>query len=146
MSLSKVEINTSSFKDIVAHLVRCNNSFKPELSTYVDIPEYSKKLSEYSERYEVWDNDKLIALLAFYHKESTIYISNLSVEKDYQGAGIASTLLNTLKNTLLNDEMDSIELEVYKENIIAKAFYERHGFEVVSSLNNKLTLILKTNV
>ncbi len=132
----EITFNKSSCQDIEKHLVRCDIYFRPNLSTYINIPIYSKKLERNSTRFEIWSNLELVGLLAAYFNEETkyIFISNLSVLYNFQKRNVAKRLILQLINTAKRKNYSLIKLEVYNENKKAKLFYHKMGFV----LNHKI--------
>ncbi|GAA0069028.1 N-acetyltransferase [Clostridium sardiniense] len=63
------------------------------------------------------------------------FIGGLFVANDSQGQGIGRKLIDTVKN-----ELNSLTLNVFKENVRALKFYEREGFEIVSESIDSATL------
>lgn len=57
-----------------------------------------------------------------------IYIKHLAVLPDYQGQGIATALLNDVKNYAYQHQMSKMWLYVEQFNIKAIKFYEKYGF------------------
>jgi hypothetical protein len=57
--------NKACLGDILNHLSKVDSSFVPNLSSYIDLKLYSKKISENAERVELWRNEVLVDLLAF---------------------------------------------------------------------------------
>ncbi len=122
--------NTSNTAAIAAHLWSCGESFTFNLSKKVDIFEYSEKLEKRAERFEAWETNTLVGLLAGYFNSSSRkgFISNLSVLPKSQGNGLASTLLKDFLEHALAVNIQSIELQVDADNTGAIRLYERHGF------------------
>lgn len=130
--MSPILINRSSLNQIYSHLLVCSTSFIPNLCSYIDIDEYSKKIFEKSLRFELIIDDVLIGLLAVYHnsKEESFFISNLSVVDSYKGKGLGQKLLLSCKNECKKLNYELIKLEVYKKNYKAVGFYKKNGFFV----------------
>ncbi|WP_307495018.1 N-acetyltransferase [Clostridium sardiniense] len=63
------------------------------------------------------------------------FIGGLFVANDSQGQGIGRELVDTVKN-----ELNSLTLNVFKENVRALKFYKREGFEIVSESIDSATL------
>jgi hypothetical protein len=72
-------INKSSELEIKKHLISVSKNFVPELDSYVNIEEYSKKLFEKSTRIEAYSGENLIGLIAIYLNNSDSFITNYSV-------------------------------------------------------------------
>ena len=62
-----------------------NKSFVPKLESYVDIELYADKLYKLANRFEVFSDNTLVALLAIYinKDEGNAFITNLSVSEQY---------------------------------------------------------------
>ncbi|MDY0029181.1 MAG: GNAT family N-acetyltransferase [Pseudobdellovibrionaceae bacterium] len=123
--------NESRMWHLVSHFQSLDKAFKDELLARTSIEEYTVKLVEKSCRYEVWDQDRLVGILAVYFNRERmpfVYISNISVLSDYQGKGIAKTLLSKLVDYARKSGLLYVELEVSADNNRAQAFYRKQGF------------------
>lgn len=140
--------NNSTINDVYKHLMRCDRDFIPNLSSYVDINLYSKKLFSKAERFEIWQNNTLFGLLAAYinKNEKYIYISNLSLEKEIRGKDLGVKLLNKMIRDLKKEYpiIRFIRLEVRQENTVAIKFYKKMGFSYKQKKNNKIFIYEKT--
>ena len=139
------KINKSSFEEINSFLKECDDYFFPKLSNYVDINMYSKKLHDLSHKFEAWNNNKLIGLVAAYFNDiefKKAYISNVSVIKEYQGRGISKQLLLNTINFAKENNFRIIMLEVFNSNILAIELYKRFNFEIVETINDKYIMTL----
>lgn len=138
---------TASEKNIFLHLTDCNNNFIPPLSERTDLASYAKKIFENAVTFEAWDDDQLIGLIAAYldaDGKKSMFITNISVKKEFMGKGIASLLL---KNCIAHSVMHRyfvINLEVNKNNSSAIPFYEKHQFK--QSYTRGDSLILKLEI
>jgi ribosomal protein S18 acetylase RimI-like enzyme/SAM-dependent methyltransferase len=143
--MNKITINNSTQEQIYNHLISCSKSFTPELSSYVDIDGYSKKLYENSRRIELIVDGILIGLIAFYNNpdQKNLYITNISVVPEYHNQGVAQTLLDTCKSRCTDLQYNNITLEVFKNNKPAINFYEKNDFILHETKDN--VLILKWN-
>ena len=132
---------------IKKHLIKCSDSFKPNLNTYVDIPEYSKKIFEKSKMFYEIDGDKLIGLVAVYDNISEKYgwITNVSVDPDYTKNGIAYKLLDNTIEFFKKKNYNNVYLEVFSENLKAINLYNKHGFNQDKINDNKMTLKKELN-
>lgn len=63
------------------------------------------------------------------------FIGGLFVANNSQGQGIGKALIDTVKN-----ELNSLTLNVFKENVRALKFYKKEGFEIVSESIDSATL------
>jgi ribosomal protein S18 acetylase RimI-like enzyme len=138
MEISKIEykVKTASELEIKTHLAACNSNFIPPLSERVNINEYSKKIAEKAITFEAWSGNDLVGLLAAYFNDTvtqTAFITNVSLLKDYMGAGIAAELLKKCIKYAKENKTKSIELEVAKDNEHAVAFYKKFNFVICAS-------------
>ena len=88
---------TANANDISLHLLACDDSFIPALSSRINISDYAQKIYDKAITFEAWNKNELIGLIATYftQPESGIaFITNVSVSKKYNGKGIASKLLS----------------------------------------------------
>ena len=127
---------------IIEHLNKCSDNFKPNLNTYVDISEYSKKIFDKSILFTEFDGDKLITLIAVYDNnlEKTGWITNVSVDPDYTRKGLATKLLNETIYFFVKKGYNRIYLEVFLENKNAINLYYRHGFNNNKTNGDKMLL------
>ena len=133
MSLSDLTINKASALEIYAHLERCSHLFTPPLNTYVDLNDYCKKLKSFASNFEIWENDKLVSLIAVYMNNldsKTAFISNVSVEEKFQGLGLASKLLKNVIEESIQKGFEKIMLQVRPNNKNAIELYKKFGFEL----------------
>jgi len=121
--------NKSTLEQIENHLLQCDNTFIPNLSEYVDIKEYSKKILNKTIRFECFDDEKLIGLIAAYKGEK-LYITNVSTDPDYTKKGIGGTLIKIGEEFCKLNNLKYMELEVKPQNQKAIAFYEKRGFKI----------------
>lgn len=130
------EYNKSSVKDILCHLSSIDNDYAVRLSGRTDITEYSQKLFEKSRRIEAWENGILVGLIAYYINQisNSIFVSNVSVKKEYRSCGIASALLGRLKDNVLKDKITKVVLEA-DDSIID--FYVKNGFTIGKQISDQ---------
>jgi len=124
--------NKSTTKQIEDHLSKCEKTFTPKLSSYVDIKDYSNKVFNKAMRFECFDEEKLVGLIAGYKGEK-LYITNVSTDPDYTRRGIAGTLMKMSEDFCRLNNLRYIELEVNPQNQTAIAFYEKRGFKIKNS-------------
>lgn len=138
-------MNNSTKKHIINHLKACNDSFIPNLDSYVDIDSYSRKLHSKSTRFEYFENNKLIGLVAAYQNsiEREVFITNVSVIPSFQKKGISSSLLSKCISYYKNKKYKLIILEVNNKNWKAVNFYEKNKFKIVRIIKNQIVMELK---
>jgi 2-polyprenyl-3-methyl-5-hydroxy-6-metoxy-1,4-benzoquinol methylase len=138
-------MNNSTKKHIINHLNACNNSFIPNLDSYVDINSYSRKIYSKSTRFEHFENNKLIGLVASYQNpiEREAFITNVSVIPSFQKKGISYSLLSKCISYYKDKKYKLIALEVNNKNWKAVNFYEKNKFKIVRIIKNKIVMELK---
>ncbi len=141
----KYLLNKATEKDILAHFNTCDENFLKNLKEKVDLQQYSKKLFEKSTRFEAWQDNKLIGLVAGYfndQKNAASFISNVSVSKDKLNKGIASSLIKNAIEYGRDMSFKILELEVLSSNNAAIKLYEKFGFVTTeqSGSYNKMRL------
>ncbi len=136
------QLNTSTTKQIVTHLKRCDDLFVPNLSSYVDMESYAGKLFNKAQRIEYFKENELLALLAFYvnFENNFCFITNVSVDRKLKGKKIGDTLLTRLVEFCLENGINKIQLEVRKENCKAINFYKKHNFTLLKENKKKIEL------
>jgi ribosomal protein S18 acetylase RimI-like enzyme len=141
----KYLVNKATEKEILAHFNTCDENFLKNLKEKVDLQQYSKKLFEKSIRFEAWQDNKLVGLVAGYfndQKNTTSFISNVSVNKDKLNQGIASSLVKNAIEYGRDRSFKILELEVSSSNNAAIKLYEKFGFVTTEqgSSYNKMRL------
>jgi ribosomal protein S18 acetylase RimI-like enzyme len=124
-------LNRATVTQIAAHLRACDDTFVPPLSERVDIDDYSYKIANKAERFEVWIDGDLIGLVAAYCNDSEgdlAFITSVSVLMGWQGQGLASRLVAHCIDHVRGLGFARIELEVNELNRAALSLYEKHGF------------------
>jgi ribosomal-protein-alanine N-acetyltransferase len=126
--------------DIQAHLDRCNQRFRPPLSTRLKIPAYARKIRDKAHTFEAWMGEALIGLVAAYMNEEdrTCHITSVSVIEEFSGQGIAGQLLEACLGQARACRLSSASLEVSNQSQIARHVYEKYGFRVQLNLGGKL--------
>lgn len=123
---------TANLNDISLHLMACDESFIPALSSRINISEYAQKIYDKAITFEAWNKkSELIGLIAAYfslQEFGIAFITNVSVNKNNKGKGIASQLLSNCIEYALKTKSKEIKLEVNIENTPAIAFYKKHHF------------------
>lgn len=76
-----------------------------------------------------WDGEKLVGLVRLLDDgEMLAYMHYVLVHPDYQGQGIAGTLVEMAKEKY----KDYLYIEIMPEESKNAAFYEKHGFQCMS--------------
>lgn len=142
----KYSIGQASLREIVSHLQDVNRSFTPVLSSAVNLEFFAKKIYDNTIRFEAWNNQKLVGLLSVYfnnHATKNGFINHIAIENFYQSQGISKNLMTRCIEYGINNEFESITLEVSKDNHIARKLYENFGFRVSDEQTTKVQMITK---
>ena len=125
------KINNSTLEYIKKHLNNCSDSFVPSLESYVDISKYSQKIFNFGIKFEAYKDNNLIGLIALYvdNQEKTSFITNVSVDPNFQGNKVAENLLLSCVGYLKENNYLEITLHVNKNNTKAINFYKKHNFK-----------------
>lgn len=128
--MTQERLNAATTQDIVDHLTLCDAAFAPPLSQRVDIGDYAAKLSANAMRFEAWDDETLIGLVAAYpdHTHGRMFISNVSVLPEWRGHGLAAGLVTRCGDAARDLGLRSMELELGAENVAARRLYDKLGF------------------
>ena len=124
-------------------LTRCNNSFSPPL--FQNIPytpeEYAEKLANNASFVVCHEDNEIIGFTAYYTniEGGFIYIPQIWVSDYHQRKGIGAALLDVVVHNAPS-VIQSVRLEVRKNNEKAIGFYKKSGFSYVSESDNKCLL------
>ena len=140
-------MNKANLDQILSHFKSTNQSFKPSLDSYCDIELYSQKIYYKAFRFEKFDGDSLVGLLAFYvdREEKTGFITNLSVCEEFKGKDIAEELLDKSIFFMFENGVDVVNLRVFEQNMRAISFYTKQNFTIIEKLNNHYKMSKKIN-
>lgn len=133
-------MNKSNLAHIRNHLEACKNNFTPKLDSYVNLTEYSQKIFLSADKFERFEDNELIGLIAAYDNtlDKSAFITNVSIISDYQKQGIGVSLLNECIEYYKNKKYKEIYLEVFRQNKNAINFYLKHNFKVVKNDKEKI--------
>ncbi len=127
----EITSNKSGAASVEAHLRDCDNRFSPRLSERVDLGNYARKLAMLADRFEAWDEDRLVGLVAAYLNKPQShqgFVSSVSVCCDAEGTGIASELMRNCIQLAREKGCESLGLEVSECDQRTQIFYHKHGF------------------
>lgn len=136
--------NVMNVDKVYSHLIKCDTLFKPSLSTYVNIKEYSKKITNLSILFKRFDKiDDLIGLISAYDNNISNegFITNVSIDPNHIGKGLATSLLEECISYFQLKNYHTIRLEVFNVNNKALSFYKKNGFKV-SFRTEKITELI----
>ncbi|GHU31282.1 hypothetical protein AGMMS50256_19520 [Betaproteobacteria bacterium] len=125
--------NKASETQIANHLTLCDNEFVPPLSVRVRIDNYARKLHQRATKFEAWQGETLIGLIAAYcndREKGIAFISSVSVLKNWTKKGIATRLLQECIAYARSLKMRQISLEVARDNAMVFNFYTKNGFVI----------------
>lgn len=135
-------------KNIYQAISMLENELNPSLRKQgIQIEEYAKKLSALGKSWIVLDEEKNICgIISAYLNDKTkrkAYVSFIAIKAQYRGMHLAQKLLKIVENESRTKGIETIELEVWKNNINAINFYKAQGFNILRELNNKSFLMGK---
>jgi ribosomal protein S18 acetylase RimI-like enzyme len=136
-------INQSSVADIAAHLLNADATFKPSLSSRVEIRAYAEKLHGKAVRFEAWSGEELVGLVAGYCNQPNwgkSFVTSVSVLPKSQGLGIAGQLMQQCIEHMQGLGFAQMELEVDLHSLPAVSLYKRLGFATLRSSGSVLTM------
>jgi RimJ/RimL family protein N-acetyltransferase len=88
-----------------------------------------------------YNEDELVAimdLIVNYPKNNTCYIGLFMIDIEKQNRGIGSKIINELFVYLYNKGFQGVELGYVEQNIQAKRFWLKNGFEIIGSQQQEL--------
>lgn len=127
--------NKLNANEIQAHLLNLGPKFLDNLEKKTDVWKYSLKLASKSKINTINIDEKIAALLAYYHNDETktIFISHIGVLPDWRKYGFASELISEIFKKYPDLR---IRLEVSRENFPAIALYEKLGFRIYETIGS----------
>jgi ribosomal protein S18 acetylase RimI-like enzyme len=130
MSPLEYRRDTATTDDVRAHLTLCDADFTPPLSARLDLGDYAAKLAERADRFEAWDGDRLVGLVAAYVTPGApeAFITNVSVVSELRGHGVAAALVGDCIDRARASGAAALKLEVATADRAAGRFYEKLGF------------------
>jgi ribosomal protein S18 acetylase RimI-like enzyme len=132
--------------EIANHLILCDASFVPALSSRVEISKYAHKICFTTTRFEAWAEGSLVGLVAAYCNDPSqrlAYITSVSVLQTFQGCRVALHLMERCIGYSREFGFECVELEVDSENQNAIRLYEKLGFALSKSSGRNVNMELK---
>ena len=77
------------------------------------------------------EKNKVIGALGAHHTVDQLEIMNFAVDINYRGEGVGLHLFRALDTFCTEKKISHLYLEVRESNMIARNFYEKHGFIVI---------------
>lgn len=137
--------NISELSRIKKYLDEVILQFPDELNIS-NISEYVEKLNQNAEIYFLVNKNEDIGMCAIYsndYENKIIYISSISIKKEYLSKGLGQVLLDYIFTLRNNYNMKYIKLEVKKNNIKAINFYKKNGFQIITEREDTYLMINK---
>jgi ribosomal protein S18 acetylase RimI-like enzyme len=138
-------INEADLEKISKHLNVCNELFTPWLDSRRDIDEYANKIFSNAKKFEAWEKEVLVGLVAVYCNsvdKKKAFITNVSVISNFKGLGIAEKLMRQCIEYVELIGFKSLCLDVSLDNSKALALYKRCGFVVELNHGHNMSMIL----
>lgn len=123
-----------------------DTEFCPPISKQVDdYDKFISKLLNFSTNIILYNNKKLTGFVIFYNNlpEAGGFISLIYVSKEYRGMGYATELIKKVETNLLLNDIYTLRLHVFKDNINAIKLYKSLGFNVELEIGNKIEMVKK---
>lgn len=136
--------NNSGYNHILNHIEANRESIFLGFKEIPDISQLSLKISKFAERFEYWNKNELIGLVACYYNDKetlTGYITIASVASGFRNRGLGGELM--IETLQYGSEMGfkRVRLEVYVQNHNALAFYRKSGFVIETQKENSLIMV-----
>ena len=133
-----------SKEEVLSLLTYFDDSSEHPLHEGLNFDSYSEKLSRFAYFIITNEGDVRLGFIAYYLNEDGrfIYIPQIVVHKDGRHRGVGHMMMQTLKEKC-SDLFTTIRLEVLKENINARIFYEREGFSFEEDRAERILLACK---
>lgn len=147
-----IKLNTCTEQDIYNYLIEVDSLLMPPLSSKenFDIKEYAKKIYDNAITFEAYDGNVLVGLIAaYFHKEEEnfVYLTSVSVKKEFQNMGIAFRLLHQCVLKAEIEDLAEINLIAHKDNCKAISLYKKFGFEIIEEYyNSGIAMQKKLNI
>lgn len=109
-----------------------DSSYDPPLSSALEnYSEYISKIAAQALTYVIECDGVVAAAVSFYANDMSgyqAYISQLAVNRLFRGEGLGAALLDCVKAVAKERGLRVVRLSVLKDNVRARALYEREGF------------------
>ncbi|MBP3953561.1 GNAT family N-acetyltransferase [Bacillus suaedae] len=99
---------------------------------YVRLLPHGEKTDK-SYLYTIYENDRIIGVVWLAHKyENEGFIYDIHIHEDYQGRGFGKETMMQIEKKARHLGIKKIGLQVFGHNYIARALYEKVGYEVTN--------------
>ena len=138
------KIGNATSKDLLRHLLLCDESYLPKLSQRVELPSYASKIQRHATTFEAWSGFELVGLVAAYlDKLECGYVTNVSVCSAHMGKGVARCLMGMCIAHALERGIEELDLEVFSGNKSAINLYQTLGFKTDKKVADSIFMKLK---
>ena len=128
------QLSSAQRQELQNLMDECGMFYGKELNEFVAPNEFKSAICMIGEQNEICG-------FAFIEdEESAIVLSYLYVAPAMRNKGIGSELVKCVKNFAKQRDAGRVELAVEKENNIARALYEKEGFQVQRTHDNKFIM------
>jgi hypothetical protein len=136
----KFSVNQSTKDQIQEHLIKVDGDFTPPLHECIDIDAYSEKIANKALKIEVFDEHKLVALIAGYLnlKENLLFITNMSIEKSYRDTGLFYDMNDYLNGFLTEQypgKIGYLQIQAEVRNSKLLPLYRKVGYFEFKTVN-----------
>lgn len=131
---------------IYTFMLEHSGDFEPAFAEGKDVAAYARKIHTYANTYEIWQGERLAALMALYlnAEKGLAYIPYIcTAHSGMTVRGLGSLLLS--EATGLPLPYSKVRLEVRKTNAPAIRLYARHGFKEIEDRGEKILMELEIN-
>ena len=130
-------------EEVRALLFSLDAAFAERLAKTINVEDYCRKLSDNAFFEIAESNGDVVGAVAFYENPSTIYyITYVCVSVSHRQKGAASLLIDSICR-YADCRQKSVSLEVRISNERAMKIYEKAGFAVKSTNNEKIFMTRK---
>jgi ribosomal protein S18 acetylase RimI-like enzyme len=125
--------DTSTSDDVLNHLACVDDLLSPKISDRIDLGTYAQKIVLRATRFEAWEQDTLVGLVAAYVDldDQRASVTHLAVMERCQHRRVGHRLMSSLLQALSEGGITWVDLEVAENNIQAQNFYRHMDFVVV---------------
>lgn len=123
----------------------CDASFTISVVNGYDFENLLNKIHSYAEFIVVRMSEKPVGYAAIYANDKVSkvgYITLFAIRQEYQHMGIGRKLIERCKEVSLNNGMQSIKLEVLREDEGQQTFYKKQGFSVTNEKTGRNSIYM----
>ncbi|SFC56844.1 Acetyltransferase (GNAT) domain-containing protein [Alkalibacterium subtropicum] len=121
-------------------LIKFDTVFSPSLSEKArGLKDYAEKLVNNAVTYAAIKDCEVVGFISFYlgdEKQAYAYITLLAVVPEYQGRKNAQALFDRCIEKIREVKINTVELEVEKNNVSAISFYKKNDFKIIEETSD----------